>query len=77
YEQFTTMLGFRLGYGFTDMISDKGKEANFPNPSAAAQPYDSYKKTNAVFVQMSLEFNFALGYYGRSSCSKRSALFSF
>ncbi|MFZ1257791.1 MAG: hypothetical protein WAR77_15635, partial [Saprospiraceae bacterium] len=78
YENFTTMLGIRLGYGFTDMIGDKGKEAPYyPNPLAEAQPYASYKSTNAAFVQLNLEFNFALGYYGKSSCSKRATLFSF
>jgi hypothetical protein len=77
YETFTTMLGIRLGYGFTDMINDEGKAANYPNPAAAAQPYSSYKKTNAAFVQLNMEFNFALGYYGRSSCSKRATFFHF
>ncbi|MBK8956164.1 MAG: hypothetical protein IPM34_11505 [Saprospiraceae bacterium] len=75
YENFTTMLGIRLGYGFTDMVNDEGKAAGFPNPSSASQPYASEKSTNAAFVQLNLEFNFALGYYGRSSCSKRASLF--
>lgn len=75
YENFTTMLGFRLGYGLTDMINDEGKAANFPNPSSVSQPYASEKSTNAAFVQLNLEFNFALGYYGKSSCSKRASLF--
>lgn len=75
YENFTTMLGFRLGYGFTDMVNDAGRAAHFPNPSSSSQPYASEKSTNPVFVQMNLEFNFALGYYGKSSCSKRASLF--
>lgn len=75
-ENFTTMLGLRLGYGFTDMINDLGKESKYPTPKASPS-YATYKKTNPVFAQLSLEFNFALGYYGRSACSKRSSLFSF
>jgi hypothetical protein len=75
YEQFTTMLGLRLGYGFTDMINDEGKKLLYPTPSQE-KPYSS-KSTNAAFVQLSLEFNFALGYYGRSACSKRASLFKF
>lgn len=75
YENFTTMLGIRLGYGFTDMVNSDGKAARFPNPSSESQPYASSKSTNAAFVQLNLEFNFALGYYGRSSCSKRASLF--
>lgn len=77
HENFTTMLGFRMGYGITDMINKDGQAANFPNPSAEAQPYSSYKGTHAAFVQLNIEFNFALGYYGRSACSKRASLFSF
>jgi hypothetical protein len=78
YEQFTTMLGIRLGYGFTDMINDEGKKVT-PNPYPTPKQEKIYnsKSTNAAFVQLSLEFNFALGYYGRSACSKRSSLFSF
>ncbi len=77
YESFTTMLGLRIGYGITDMINADGKTANYPNPQAAAQPYSSYKSSNAAWVQLNLEFNFALGYYGRSACSKRSTFFKF
>ncbi len=77
YETFTTMLGIRLGYGFTDMINKDGQALNYPNPSAAAQPYAKYAKTNPAFVQLNMEFNFALGYYGKSSCSKRASMFKF
>lgn len=77
YETFTTMLGIRLGYAFTDMVSDDGKNANYPTPKSPAQPYSSYKGTYPAFVQLNLEFNFALGYYGRSACSKRSTFFKF
>lgn len=78
YETFTTMLGIRLGYGLTDMINDDGKKVS-PNPYPTPKQEKIYgsKSTNAAFVQLSLEFNFALGYYGISACSKRSALFSF
>ncbi|MBK6354328.1 MAG: hypothetical protein IPP06_14155 [Saprospiraceae bacterium] len=75
YETFTTMLGIRLGYSFTDFVSASGKEADFPTPNQVAQ-YD-YKSTNPAFVQLVLEANFALGYYGRTSCSKRATIFSF
>jgi len=75
YEQFTTMLGIRLGYGFGEMVTDEGKNLGFPTPSRVLQ--SEPKSTNAAYVQLVLEANFALGYYGRSSCSKRSTLFSF
>ncbi|MCC6753313.1 MAG: hypothetical protein IT266_04930 [Saprospiraceae bacterium] len=73
-ENFTTMLGLRLGYSFTDMVNEDGKNAGYPTPSKDPA-YGSYKTTNPAFVQLNLEFNFALGYYGRSSCSKRASLF--
>ena len=73
-ETFTTMLGIRLGYGFGDMINAKGKAAHYPTPNIATYVD---KPTNAAWVQLVLEANFALGYYGRTSCSKRATLFRF
>jgi len=74
YETFTLMLGLRMGYSFTDMVSDAGKEAKYPVPNQIAFKTAS---TNPAFVQLVLEANLALGYYGRTSCSKRATLFSF
>jgi len=75
YETFTTMIGLRMGYGFGDMINADGKAAKYPTPNQVAQ-YSS-KSTNAAFVQIMMEANFALGFYGKSSCSKRATIFSF
>lgn len=78
YETFTTMLGFRLGYGLTDLINEAGKAKGFPTPSQVdLTKKASEKSTNAAFVQLVIEANFALGYYGKSSCSKRATLFNF
>jgi hypothetical protein len=81
YENFTTMLGLRMGYGLTDMINDEGKKITppylnaYPTPTEV-KPY-SPAKTSAAWVQLNLEFNFALGFYGKSSCSKRATFFHF
>ena len=78
YENFTTMLGLRLGYGFTDMINDDGKNVKpNPYPTPSEEKIYTSKKTNAAWAQLNLEFNFALGYYGKSSCSKRATFFHF
>ncbi|MEP7195315.1 MAG: hypothetical protein ABI851_02275 [Saprospiraceae bacterium] len=74
-DNFTLMLGLRLGYALTDFVADAGKPLNFPTPKQiAGTARDS--KTNPAFVQLVLEANLALGYYGKSSCSKRAHLFS-
>lgn len=73
-ETFTTMLGLRIGYGFGDMVTDAGKAIKYPTPNQKAF---SSKPTNAAFAELVLEANFALGYYGRTSCSKRATLFHF
>ena len=75
-DVFTLMLGLRLGYGLTDMVSDQGKAANYPTPKQTSGEA-SKSSTNAAFVQLVMEANFALGYYGKTSCSKRAHLFSF
>ncbi len=71
---FTTMLGFRVGYGFGEMVNDAGKVLHIPTPNEIAY---KEKPTTAAFAQIVLEANFALGYYGKTSCSKRATLFSF
>ncbi len=83
YETFTTMLGIRLGYGLNDMVTAEGKALGYPAPSqhfppsSTDRPFAKDKSTNPAWVQLVLEANFALGYYGRTSCSKRATLFSF
>ncbi len=76
YETFTLMLGLRLGYAFSDFVNDDGKALNFPTPKQAALTAKD-AKTNPAFVQLVLEGNFALGYYGKTSCSKRAHMFGF
>ncbi|MBK9270150.1 MAG: hypothetical protein IPM48_01010 [Saprospiraceae bacterium] len=78
YETFTLMAGFRLGYSLTDMVNGRGKENAFPTPSQQNRTHASSEvSTNPAFVSIVLEANLALGYYGRTSCSKRASLFNF
>ncbi|MCC6816435.1 MAG: outer membrane beta-barrel protein [Saprospiraceae bacterium] len=75
-ETFTLMLGLRLGYALTDFVSDEGKKLNYPTPKQTSLTAKD-SKTNPAFVQLVMEGNFALGYYGKTSCSKRAHLFGF
>ena len=54
---FTTMLGFRVGYGFGEMVNDAGKVLHIPTPNEIAY---KEKPTTAAFAQIVLEANFAL-----------------
>lgn len=75
-ETFTLMMGLRLGYALTDFVNDDGKLANYPTPKQASGTAKE-SSTSPAFVQIVMEGNFALGYYGKTSCSKRAHLFSF
>jgi len=76
--QFTLMFGLRATYGFTDMISDDGQNSSYPiNPASTHAGFDSYESTNPISVQLLFEANFGLGYFAKTSCSKRMAFFRF
>lgn len=74
--QFTLMFGLRATYGFTDMINEDGQAANYPNPNLST-PYESYEATNPIGLQLIFEANFGLGYFAKTSCSKRMSFFRF
>lgn len=71
-ETFSMGLGLRLNYGFGDMVNDKGlAEGNgFPNPVKSA-PYTTDEKTNIMFAQFMVEFNFGVGRFAKTACSQR------
>lgn len=78
--QFTLMFGMRVGYSFTDFISDEGQELNYPRAAvnqADLPQYDSYSETNNIYVQFVLEANFGLGYFAKTACANRTAFFRF
>jgi hypothetical protein len=74
-ERFTLMMGLRASYALTDFVNETGKDANFPNPNRLA-PYETYKSTNPIAVQVLLEANFGIGYFAKTCCSNRSTFFS-
>ena len=69
-ERFTLMLGLRAHYAFQDMISDAGQKANYPAPFGADK-FDTYEKSNPIFIQAVMEFNFGLGFFAKTACTGR------
>jgi len=70
-ENFSVSLGCRFSYTLNDIISEKGKQINFP----ALTKYDSYKSSNPLSVLMIVELNYDLGYLATSKCKKKKTRF--
>jgi hypothetical protein len=69
---FSTQLGIRLEYAFTDFISSAGQPKGYPNPIRKNTAfYDKYVSTNALSAQVTLEFNFGVGGYAQAACGRR------
>lgn len=71
---FTTIVGFRVGYGLHDMINEKGAEVHYF--SLPLIPKD-YTGTHPIFAEFVIEFNFGIGYYAKAACSKRPKFFGY
>ena len=71
---FTLGLGIRLHYGITNFVSDSGTDLGFPNPGHSLF-YDKIEPTHVAFGQVILEFNFGIGHWAKTSCSKRMKFF--
>jgi hypothetical protein len=73
-ETFSVGLGIRLHYGLTDFITPEGQAEGFPVPVNAA-PYPAVETTHPAFAEFLVEFNFGIGYFAKTSCSKRMQFF--
>lgn len=73
-ETFSVGLGLRLHYGFTDIVSDEGRAAGFPNPLKNTV-YASEATTHPLVAQLLLEFNFGLGHWAKTACHERMKFF--
>ena len=62
--------GARLGFGFSDLISEEGKAFNMPTLKA----YDSYKGTFPVTLQLVFEANLDFAYMAKAQCGRRKLL---
>jgi len=74
-ELLTLNLGVRLHWGFTDMVNDAGKDANYP--FVVEQIKDPSKKTLATAAQLQLELNYAFGRFSKEACHDRWKLVLF
>lgn len=70
-DNFRITIGFRGSYAFTDLISNVGKQTNFPSINA----YPNYKPTSPLTGLMVMEMNYDVGYFARSKCKKRKLRF--
>ncbi len=74
---FTLMFGMRAIYGLTDMISNEGKSANYPNPLGTKVPYETYAETHPLQLLFMFEANYGIGYFAKTTCSDRMTFFRF
>lgn len=73
-ELISLQLGVRLHWSLDDMISDDGRIAGYPAPSAT---YPKYEKSIPAVGQVMLELNYAFGRFAKASCSQRWRLILF
>ena len=76
-EAFTGMLGIRIEYGITDLVSE-GDGKRYSAPLNLGNLYDQgYASTHPLFIGLVFEANFGIGYYGRAKCGARSKFMRF
>lgn len=73
-EYFTLVMGLRIGYAFTDMMSPQAERASNP-PPASYITYDSYSSSHPFYAQIHMEFSFGIGGVARAACGRRNYLF--
>ena len=73
---FSGIIGLRLEYGFSDIVSKSGKTINAP--TNLGNIYDQgYETSHPVFAGIVAEFNWGIGYFGRAKCGARSKFLMF
>ena len=73
---FSGILGLRFEYGFTDMVSDFGKDAAAPlrDPSVYAEDYSS---SIPIFAGVVFELNWGVGAFAVAQCGGRPKFIMF
>ena len=69
-ENFGITAGARLGFGFSDLISNNGQFVNMPT----LKEYDTYKGTFPVTLQLIFEANMDFAYMAKAQCGRRKLL---
>ncbi len=62
--------GVRISYMASDLISEAGKSNNYPT----GKPYDTYKATHPLLVQLVFEANLDFAYLAKANCGRRKIL---
>jgi len=74
-ELLTLNMGVRVNWAFDDMVSELGKDNNYP---IVVEPLkDPSVKTHAASVQLQLELNYAFGRFSKEACHDRWKLILF
>lgn len=71
----TLNMGIRLHWAFTDMVSEAGKEMQYP--IIVDNLDDPSRKTLATAAQLQVELNYAFGRFAKTACSNRWKLLLF
>lgn len=74
-ELLTLNLGVRIHWGFTDMVNDAGKAADYPIVVEALK--EPGNKTLATAAQLQMELNYAFGRFSKEACHNRWKLILF
>jgi len=72
---FTANIGIRMHFAIDDMVSELGKENDYPIVEYTLP--DRSKKTLATAAQLQLELNYAFGRFAKSACHDRWRLLLF
>lgn len=77
-EKVGLMLGLKVNYNFSDLISDSGQSNDYQmvNPSNN-WGFTEYKGTHPLTIQLAVEINYSLGYLVKARCGKRTYLLGF
>lgn len=74
--RFSGILGLRFEYGLTDMVDASGHDVGTP-VNGPDLYLDGVQTTHPLFVGVSFELNWGIGYFGKASCGERSKFISF
>lgn len=69
-DNFGITTGLRISYGFSDIISNSGKNLLLPN----FKNYTTYTPSHPLSIQFIIEANFDFAYVAKAQCSRRKLI---
>lgn len=70
-ENFRVTIGLRFSYALNDIISEKGKQTDFPSIAK----YESYQPSNPLTAMVVIELDLDVGYFTKTKCKKKKTSF--